>query len=83
VNNIVAAVGQSSGEVPSSLEPVGALYPFVRHGLQSYIDLSDVRKFTRPESENLRYDTIQILYDEAWRGFGIELERDYNIKAKE
>jgi len=77
------AVEQSSGEVPSRLESAGVVYPFVRHGENFYIDLSEEPKIMKPESENLRYDTIQILHDEAWRGFGIEQSQDILVHMPE
>ena len=69
-------VEESSSNITSKRDPVGTLYPFVQHGKKYYIDFSNGRKFTKPEEENFRYDTIQILYDERWRGFGIEQSQD-------
>lgn len=86
------AVEDSSSDIIPRKPRVGTLYPFVQHGKQYHFNLPKglanniepkefYSYFIKPE--NLRYDTIQILHDERWRGFGIEQSQDILVHMPE
>ena len=90
------SVENSESNIVSLFEPVEGIYPYVRHGLQNHFEFPDditeqeltdnlydyyVNYRANADKENLRFHTVQVLHDEAWRGFGIVHSRDipYNM----
>ena len=84
------SVEESSSDIIQTYKRVGTVYPFVQHKKFDYFDFPDrgvdnigptdrLKYYVQAKdipNHNHQYDTIQILYDDRWKGFGIEQSQD-------